>query len=98
MFAEKLDGFFEIEDFALPCSWTPAAGGEETIANVILDAPDVVDLGAALSREYEMTYPSAALPGLRRGEQVLIESRLYTVRDVQAEGDGAISAAKLSLD
>ena len=59
-------------------------------------APDdaVLD-GLALSRDYQIEYPSAAL-ALSPGDAVEIAGQSYRVRDVRQIRDGAESVATLS--
>lgn len=99
MFAEDLDQFYRVEDFAVAASWTPANGDPAQIASVILDAPGELILGeAVISADYTIRYPAAKLAGLDVGEIVRVAGIDYQVRAVmpQPGGDGAETLATLA--
>lgn len=65
-------------------------------AQVAFRAPDETVLdGLALSRDYEIEYPTAWL-ALAIGDTVTIDSHAYRVREVRQVRDGSESVARLA--
>jgi hypothetical protein len=74
---------------------TPVKVGAVTVA-CALRAPDETVLeGLALSRDYEIEYPSARL-SLAPGTEVEIAGSRYRVREVRQVREGSESVAKLA--
>ena len=74
---------------------TPATVGALTVM-VGFRAPDAAVLeGLALSRDYQITYPTAQLT-LTVGDTVVIGGAAYRVRDVRQVRDGSETHATLS--
>lgn len=95
MFAVDAQAF--LADFGVAASWSPSAGGPAVTGLVLLDSPDEVQDGDAISRQYLATFETAAWPGLKRGEVLVIGSASYRLRtDPRLESDGVFSAVGLS--
>lgn len=88
---EDLDAF--LADFGLPC-----VAGVVSFTG-ILDQPDeVLNLthADALSREYDLTYKTAAVT-LTRGGALTVDGVAFTVREAPRQiDDGAFTRARLS--
>lgn len=93
MFVEDLSVFFSEAEFAVLAIW----GALQT--EVILSAPneDILN-GRAQGIAYEVLLPTAAFPGIVRGESVTVNGVAYVVRDVRREDDGAIKRLLLASD
>lgn len=98
-FAEDLSVFFSSAEFAVEATFAPASGGAAVSALVILDTPtgDVLG-GDALSEEYAITCPAAALPGVRRGDRGVVAGVAYRVREVRLVDDGGLKKLLLSRE
>lgn len=95
---ESIDIFFVD---GIPATWTPSFGGVQQTANVIVDAPDIINnLGGfdMHSTDRMMSYAATAFVGLFEGEAVAIGGVAYRVRgEPMAIGDGAVMQARLGL-
>ena len=99
MFASDASAF--LADDGVAVQWTPAAGGQRVDGLMLVDAPDLeIQGGEVQSREYLATLETAAWPGLKRGEVIVLTGRLagsYKLRaDPRAVEDGVFSTAKLT--
>ena len=89
MFTEDLSPLFA--DFGMPAQY-----GSLT-ATVLLDMPDQQIFGdMQISTEYAITYKSADLAGLKRGDSITVNAVAYSVREVTKLDDGALLHATLS--
>lgn len=89
MFEEDLSFLFA--DFAVNCIF-----GSIT-ALVIFDQPDNAFVSnMQVLTEYEMTFKTGDLPGLKHLSVVSINGTNYSVKDVRQINDGALSTAGLS--
>lgn len=63
-------------------SWCPKSGDAQQTADVIFRAPSRDALAGEFSAtDYMIEYPATQLVGLKRGEQVTVESVTYKVRE-----------------
>ena len=100
MFASDAATF--LADFGDAVSWTASVGGAVTTGTMILDQPeDAIEGGEVQSRQYVATFETAAWPGLKRGEVLVISGtggggsfRLRT--DPRTLDDGVFSTAAVS--
>ncbi len=89
MFDEDLSVLFA--DFAVTCTF-----GSLT-ALVVFDQPDEAFVSnMQIITEYQMTYKSGDLAGLKHGSVVSINGTSYSVKDVRKINDGALTVAGLS--
>jgi hypothetical protein len=97
-FAEDMSVFFNAAEFAVGATFVPAAGGAAVSAQVILDMPTSEFLGGDVhSDEYQITYPAAALPGLRKGDNGVVDGVAYRLREnPRLLADGRLRAALLT--
>lgn len=101
MFAADAATF--LVDFGSPASWTPSTGGEPIDELVLFDQPgDVLEAHpGAISNQYLMRFETAAWPGLKRGEVVVIQGEgkgaSYKLRtDPRLEDDAVFSIVDLT--
>lgn len=92
-----------LADLGDSVSWTPSAGGPAVVGLMIVDGPDIdIASGEVLSRDYQVTFETAAWPGLVRDEQLVIQGDVgrggtFKLRTNPLERDDAVfSAAKLT--
>lgn len=97
-FAEDMSVFFNAAEFAVEATFAPAAGGAAVTANVILDMPTAELLaGDVHSDEYQITYPADALPGLRKGDNGVVNGVAYRLREnPRLLADGKLRAVMLT--
>ena len=89
MFSEDLSVLFA--DFAVDCTF-----GSIT-AQVVFDQPDDAFVSnMQVITEYQMTYKTGDLPGLKHLSVVSINGQTYSVKDVRKLNDGGLSIAGLS--
>lgn len=95
MFAENLDVFFQDMGCAVAFGALTTTG--------LLDMPGELVLDGIVSNDYMLTFQTAKLPGLGNRAALQIAHPAFgaqpvgfTVRDVRAHGDGAMSVAYLS--
>lgn len=80
-----------MQDFGVPVVF-----GSYTTTGV-LDSPDEdVVTGHSVSRQYALTYQTAALPGLGNGSVITVSGITHTVLFTHATDDGIFSSARLS--
>jgi len=101
MFASDAATF--LADFGSPASWTPSTGGAAVTGLVLFDQPaDVLDSHpGVISSQYLMRFETAAWPGLKRNEVVVIQGEgqgaTYKLRtDPRSEDDGVFSIVDLT--
>lgn len=100
MFASDASIF--LADFGDAVSWTPSVGGAALTGKMIFDQQaEEIDGGKVISRTYQVTFETAAWPGLVRGEQLVIGGSgggaAYKLRyDPLAEADAVFSTVRLS--
>jgi hypothetical protein len=102
--------FFEAFDkagFLKTALWTPSTGGAQQSAQVRYHAPTLDALSSEVkSVDYSINYPSALLPGLKRGEVITLNGIIvggivldgvqFTVREnPESQLDGSRLEAKL---
>lgn len=90
-------------DFGTAVRWSPSVGGPAVEGLMIFDTPDQeIGSGSTLSTEYQVTFVTAAWPGIKRDERLQIPAGtgpLYKLRThPQRQGDGAMSTAHLSRE
>lgn len=96
-FAEDMDTFFNADEFGVEASFVPTSGGAAQTATVLFDIPTESVLGGeVLSDEPSITYPASALPGIRAGDNGIIEGVQYRVREVMRIDDGKLKMARLT--
>ncbi len=89
MFSEDLSVFFN--DFAVNATF-----GAET-QKVLADLPDEIFSGDQIvSGKYKITYQTGFFNGLKHGSAITVDSVNYTVNEVTAIDDGALTEAYLS--
>lgn len=89
MFDEDLSFLFA--DFGVTCTFG------SILALVIFDQPDSAFVSnMQVLTEYEMTFKTGDLPGLKHLSVVSINGTNYSVKDVRQINDGALSTAGLS--
>ena len=89
MFTEDVDQFFS--DFAFDATFNGITG------RVLLDVPEnIVADGNVISGDFQMTYKTGTFPGLAYHSSIDIEGTAYTVNEVYAAQDGAVTIATLS--
>jgi hypothetical protein len=82
--------------------WTPSAGGASFGGPMLFDQPEnPIEGGDVQSRQYMATFETAAWPGLKRGEVLVIGgaggNASYKLRtDPRAADDGVFSSVQLS--
>lgn len=82
--------------FLKTCLWQPGDGRPTQTQSVGFFAPDKDVLsGLGLSTEYEITYPSTGLVGLKSHDVVQVDAAAYQVREVMAVADGSELRATL---
>jgi hypothetical protein len=97
MFSEDIGAFFSESEFAVSAAFTPSTGGALVSASVIFNAESVEIFGGdALSNEYTMIYPAAALAGIKEGDSGTVNGVNYAIRDVRLKADGNLKIAKLA--
>jgi len=74
---------------------TPVKVGTVTVACAFRAPDEAVLDGLALSRDYQIEFPTARLQ-LQSGDLVEINGAFYLVRDVQRMRDGSETQARLS--
>jgi hypothetical protein len=94
------DQFFAAFDkagFLKIAFWSPSTGGAVQTPKVRFKAPTQDALsGEVKSIDYSIEYPASVLVGLKRGEPIVIDGVLYTVReDPESQLDGTRREAKL---
>ena len=100
MFAADAPTF--LADLGETVSWTDSVSAVVRSGLMLFDQPDAdIQSGQALSREYEVTFETAAWPALRRGELLVIGGAgggaTYRLRtDPHQAVDGVFSNAKIS--
>src|SRR5450830_738072 len=100
MFAS--DAATYLADFGDPLSWTPSIGGAPVTGPALFDQGDAgADGGNHISREYSITVETAAWPGLKRSEIVVLGgaggSFSYRLRtDLIQQEDAVFSTVKLT--
>lgn len=86
----------DLYDAAARCGLLTAVKVGAVTVQVAFRAPDETVLdGLALSRDYEIEYPTALL-SLTAGDTVEIGGEAYRVREVRQVHDGSESVAKLA--
>jgi riboflavin synthase alpha subunit len=66
-------------------------------AQVLMDMPGQQILhDMQISNDYAITYLSYGLPGLKYGDPITVNGITYTVREITALDDGALTHATLS--
>lgn len=89
MFEEDLSFLFA--DFGVTCVFGSIS------ALVIFDQPDASFVSnMQVLTEYEMTFKTTDLQGLKHLSVVVIKGKSYSVKDVRQVNDGALSTAGLS--
>jgi hypothetical protein len=100
MFAEDAGTF--LADFGSATTWAPSLGGAAVSGLVLFDqADEVIGDGQAQGAQYQVTFETAAWPGLKRGETLVIQGEgkggSYRLRfDPRAQADGVFSAVGVS--
>lgn len=96
MFAADAATF--LADFGHLMSWTASTGGVTITTQVLFDQADVGnDSGGHISREYTLTLETAAWPGIKRAELVVIKGITYRLRTDPAQMEDAVfSTVKLT--
>lgn len=94
MFTESLADFFSTDDFAVAATWTPAAGGGPFTIQVIFDnayrgfgvaeADQAGREPEAWARDDQLAQGS----GMKRGDQIVINSVTYKVGNIEPDGTG----------
>lgn len=88
-----------LADFGSSTRWTPSAGGAAVTGLMLLDRPDEVLDGEAISRQYQVQFTTAAWPGLKRGEVLVIDGASYRLRtDPRQLDDGLFATALLTKE
>ena len=88
MFTEDLQPF--LVDFGVTCVY----GSQSAL--VLLDQPgELVLSDAQLTVDYQMTYASTDLSGLKHGDSVTVDGVAYTVRVPKPIEDGRFKVAGL---
>lgn len=96
-FNEDMSVFFNAAEFGSVATFAPSSGGAAQTATVILDIPTDTALGGeVLSDEPVITYPSTALPGIRAGDNGVIDGVQYRVREIMRVDDGKLKMARLT--
>lgn len=91
-----------LADFGSPTSWTPSIGGPAITGLMIFDqTAEVIDGGQVISSEFKVTFETAAWPGLKRDEVLVIAGEgggaSYRLRTAPlSQEDGVFSDAGLS--
>jgi len=98
MFADDAALFAEFFD---PVEWTPSAGGGLRRGVMQFDQPTEL-VGNDLSAQYRVLFETAAWPGLKRNEVLLIngdgKGQRYRLRtDPLPKDDGVFSQVELTL-
>ena len=94
MFAADAGTF--LSDFGQQVSWAPSTGGATLAGLMLFDQPDEVIDADTMSRQYLVTFETAAWPGLKRGEQLVTAGVTYTLRtDPRRMDDSVFSAVNL---
>lgn len=97
MFTEDIGAFFNTNEFAVQAVFNPSGGGAPVSANVIFNAQTEQIFGDdVLSNEYSITFPAAALAGIKSGDSGTVNGVAYRVRDIRLKADGALRIAKLA--
>lgn len=87
--SENLDLF--VADFGVTVTF-----GAST-AKGILDMPtEIIAGGMVLNTDYQLTFKTAALPGLDYQSAITVDGASYIVREVRAQDDGRFSVAYMS--
>lgn len=88
MITEQHDVF--LNDFGVPVRF-----GSKT-ASGILDMPtEVLSGNMVLSTDYQLTFKTAALPGLGYNSAITVAGVAYTVKSVRQVDDGSFSIADI---
>ncbi len=91
-----------LADMASATSWTPSGRGATLTGPMLFDRPeDVIDSGDVQSRQYQVTFETAAWPGLKRAEVLAIAGDggggNYKLRtDPRTLDDGVLSVVGLT--
>ena len=79
-----------LADFGVAVTWQPSSGAAAVAGLMIFDTPDAdIAGGEVISRQYLVTFESAAWPNLKRNEQLVIDGAAYQVNtkpDLLADG------------
>jgi hypothetical protein len=100
MFESQAGAF--LLDFGSATRWTPSVGGQAITGLMLLDQPEEPMAGGDVqSSQYQVTYETAAWPGLQRGEVLVIQGEgkgySYKLRhNPRALADAAFSTAQLT--
>lgn len=100
MFAADAATF--IADYGDAVSWTHSVTNAVRAGLMVFDQPDAdMESGRIISREYEVTFETAAWPGLKREEVLVIGGTgggaRYSLRtDPHQGGDGVFSIVRLT--
>jgi hypothetical protein len=91
-----------LADFGSPATCMPTTGGAVLSGLVLFDqADEVIGDGQAQGTQYQVTFETAAWPGLKRGETLVIQGEgkggSYRLRhDPRSQADGVFSLVGVS--
>lgn len=96
-FMDRLYEAAEHSGFLVKCTWRSDDYGFDYAMVSFRTQDQELLSGLISSAQPAITYPSSALVGLAKGNEVVIERQSYRVREVTVIGDGTETRATLAL-